>query len=109
MCVIVISTPRNRLSLRDINLSIRQIPIVDMNTQHPPDDDVDGPKRRVPGQTDCLVVLAFEADGGVGDHGDLDGEDGAPGFGEGGFFELVDVVGEGFGGGVDGVPEGVGC
>ena len=106
--VIVVSTPSDRQRLRDINFPVGQILVVDVNAENAADYDVDCAEGGVAWEADGLMILALEANGTVGHHGDLDGEDGAPGLGEVGLFELVDVVGEGFGGGVDGVAEGVG-
>ncbi len=79
-----------------------------MYPENAADHDVDCAERRVTWEAKGLVILAFKADRTVCDHGNFDWEDCTPHLFKSGLFELVDVVGEGFGGGVDGVAKGVG-
>lgn len=79
-----------------------------MDPNYPPDHNVHAPHRRIPRQTQLGVVFALESYRAALDHGHSRLETRRPRLLQARDLELVDAVGESFGGGVDGLAELVG-
>lgn len=103
--VLEIAQPGDGLGLARVDLAVREHALVNVHADDAADDHVDGAHGRVAGEADGLDVLALEADGAGGDHGDLGLEVLGPRLGQAGAVELVDVSGHAFGGDVDGLAQ----
>lgn len=103
--VLEIAQPGDGLGLARVDLAVGEHALVNVHADDAADDHIDGAHGRVAGEADGLDVLALEADGAGGDHGDLGLEAPGPRLGQAGAVELVDVGGHALGGDVDGLAQ----